>query len=130
MHITPVTTYAVRSMVYLKDNADKVVTLKAIAAGTVIPSPFLSKILQNLVRHGYLNSVKGKKGGFKLARPADNISVYDILRATSRGRLLKTPCHNGERKCEAYAACKLRGVWKDLDGLASVYLRSRTLAQL
>ena len=126
MHIAPITTYAVRSMVYLKDNADKVVTLKTIAAGTVIPYSFLSKILQNLVRHGYLKSVKGKMGGFKLARPAEDISVYDIVWTTTGGRLLKTPCRKGALTC----GCKLRGLWKDLDGLASVYLRSRTLAQL
>lgn len=130
MRITLATTYAVRSMVYLKDTSDKVVTLKTIAAATLVPHPFLSKILQSLVRHGYLASIKGKNGGFRLARPAENISVYDIVRATSVGRLLKTPCRNSTGDCDLYAACKLRGVWKDLDGLASVYLRSRTLSRL
>lgn len=130
MRITPKTTYAVRCMAYLKDNADKVVPLKTIAADTLIPHPFLSKILQNLVRHGHLASVKGKRGGFSLARPAGNISVYDIVRATSGGRLLKTPCRNSTGDCGHYTSCKLRGVWKDLEGLASVYLRSHTLARL
>ena len=130
MQITPKTTYALRCMAYLKDNTDTVLTLKAVSAGTQIPSPYLSKILQNLVRHGYLKSVKGKKGGFRLARPAENISVYDIVRATSGGRLLKTPCRKSAENCGGYTSCKLRGVWKDLEGMAGVYLRTRALSQL
>lgn len=131
MRITPITTYAVRCMVYLKDHPNEVTALKAIAAGTVIPYPFLSKILQNLVRHGFVKSAKGKKGGFRLAQPPENISLSDIVRATSRGgTLLRTACCTGTRNCVLYKTCKVRGVWKDLEGIVEMHLQSRKISQL
>lgn len=118
-------------MVYLKDHPNKVTALKAIADGTVIPRAFLSKILQNLVRHGFVKSTKGKKGGFKLEGSPENISLSDIVRATSReGAILRTACGTGSRSCVLYKTCKVRGVWKDLEGIVDMHLRSRKLSQL
>lgn len=73
--------YAIRSVVYLsvfvKDN--KKIGIKEIAKALELPSPFLGKILQNLVRHGILISTKGPNGGFMLKRAPQDISLMDII---------------------------------------------------
>lgn len=73
--------YAARALIYLGKNAtekDKV-GIKKIASDLGIPTPFLGKILQNLVRQKVLISTKGPNGGFALGKKAKDISLYDIV---------------------------------------------------
>jgi len=123
--------YAVRSLVYLKDHSGKAVTLKQIAAGIAVPAPFLSKILQNMTRHGLTVSERGSGGGFRLAFPADKINLRDIALAAAGERpLLKVPCLRNGAACARQKTCRLRTVWRDLEEVIEMQLRSRTLAQL
>jgi len=73
--------YAIRSVVYISvyANGDKNIGIKKISDELDIPSPFLGKILQTLVRKKILNSVKGPHGGFSLGRPSEDISIMDIV---------------------------------------------------
>lgn len=131
LQITQNTTYAVRCLVYLKDHPGKFRPLNQIAAGTNIPAPFLSKILQNMTRRGFTGSARGVGGGFQLALPAEKISMYDITIAASGGSsALKVPCNRGETPCSLRQDCRLRGVWSDLEEVIGMHLRRRTLAQL
>lgn len=131
LQITQNTTYAVRCLVYLKDHPGKFLPLKQIAAGTNIPAPFLSKILQNMTRRGFTGSARGIGGGFQLALPAEKINMYDIaIAASGSSSPLKVPCDRGEAPCALRQDCRLRGVWSDLGEVVSMQLRSRTLAQL
>jgi Rrf2 family protein len=73
--------YAIRAMIYLALNArsDTKVGIKKIAGDLDIPSPFLAKILQVLVKRKVLASTKGLNGGFSLVKDASKISLYDIV---------------------------------------------------
>ena len=71
--------YAIRALLHLAQHGDQPHRSRAIAQALTVPEPFLAKILQALVRHGLLLSFKGRGGGFKLARAADRISVYEIM---------------------------------------------------
>lgn len=73
--------YALRALIYLgkfsKD--DHMIGIKKISEDLGLSSPFLGKILQNLVKQKLLVSTKGPNGGFALARPADKITLWDIV---------------------------------------------------
>ena len=73
--------YAIRALIYLELYAspENKVGIKEIARELAIPSPFLGKILQGLVRSGILGSTKGPHGGFYLDRPAMDIPLMDII---------------------------------------------------
>ncbi len=73
--------YAIRATIYIALHAkpDEKVGIKKIAADLNLPSPFLAKILQVLVRRKILSSTKGPNGGFSLVRDADKISLYEIV---------------------------------------------------
>lgn len=129
--ITPQTTYAIRCLVYLKDRPGRLTPVREIASGTVIPAPFLNKVIGSLARHGLTESVRGHSGGIRLARSADRISLYDVLLATAGGKAaLKTPCGGFRGACRRSAGCRARTVWADLDRVISMHLRSRTISQL
>lgn len=73
--------YAVRALIYLGKNATEKekAGIKKIAGDLNIPTPFLGKILQNMVRQKMLVSTKGPNGGFALGKKAKDISLYDIV---------------------------------------------------
>jgi Rrf2 family protein len=73
--------YAVRALIYLGKYAEEgtKIGIKKISSELIIPTPFLGKILQHLVRQKILVSTKGPNGGFGLGRKPEEISLYDIV---------------------------------------------------
>lgn len=73
--------YAIRAVIYLALNAgeEKKIGIKQISKDLSIPTPFLGKILQTLAKQKLLSSTKGPHGGFGLGKPAEEISLIDIV---------------------------------------------------
>ena len=90
--ISKTSEYALRAMVYLAENPASPSPLQTIAATTQVPAGYLSKVMQQLVRAGLLNSQRGLGGGFSLARPASELSVYEVVQAVDPiSRILECP---------------------------------------
>jgi Rrf2 family protein len=81
MLVTRETDYAVRCVLYLARDRDKVTSVAEVAAAMHIPKSFLAKIVQRLVRSGILESIRGVKGGFRLAKKTREINLLAILEA-------------------------------------------------
>ena len=92
--------YAIRAVIYLAVYAtdDKRIGIKKIAEALNIPSPFLGKILQVLVRRKLLSSTKGPNGGFGLGKDPDEITLYDIIMEMDGDDLFDT-CLLGTGRC-------------------------------
>jgi Rrf2 family protein len=96
-----------------------------IAAREGIPKKFLEGILLGLKRRGFLESKKGKGGGYQLAKPANAICMGDAIRALE-GPLAPVPCVSKTayvkcRECPDEMACGLRLVMKDVrDAIAGI----------
>lgn len=73
--------YALRAMVYLAMNSDEPQITEKIAAGTKVPSGYLSKVLQSLSRAGLVKSQRGLGGGFVLKNQPDSITILEIVNA-------------------------------------------------
>ena len=73
--------YALRIVVYIAGAGGKPVTTRQIALATHVPESYLSKVLQGLSRGGLVSSQRGLHGGSVLARPADDITLYDVAQA-------------------------------------------------
>ncbi|MDF1575506.1 MAG: Rrf2 family transcriptional regulator [Bacteroidales bacterium] len=73
--------YAIRALIYLElySSPENKQGIKVISGQLYIPSPFLGKILQLLVKQQLLESVKGPHGGFYLRKPAMDISVMEVI---------------------------------------------------
>ena len=73
--------YGIRAVIYLASNGGekKKIGIKTISKDLGIPTPCLGKILQSLVKQKLLSSTKGPHGGFGLARPADKITLLDVV---------------------------------------------------
>jgi len=105
--------YAVRALIYLgkySEDGTKI-GIKKISSDLLIPTPFLGKILQNLVKQKVLVSTKGPHGGFGLGRKTDEISLYDIVRIVDGDDFFRNcligmqPCsthENNEKPCPVH----------------------------
>jgi Rrf2 family protein len=71
--------YALRAMVYLASQPEEASNSEKIAEATQVPAGYLSKVMRDLVVGGLLSSQRGPNGGFTLARPADKISILDVI---------------------------------------------------
>ncbi len=80
---------------------------KDIADAYGIPLPLLSKILQNLARHGLLVSEQGTRGGYRLARPARDINTLEVIRAID-GPIILTHCFTEHAHCDQSPRCPVR----------------------
>jgi len=119
--ITREADYSIRAILYLSqpDRTGNIVPVKELAEATDIPYRFLRKIMLGLVNNGFVTSVRGRSGGFRLARKAKRISLLDILRATDpRGVTLNRCLREGET-CSQVEHCpvhvQLANLQKQLD---------------
>jgi Rrf2 family protein len=80
---------------------------KDIAESYGIPTALLSKILQKLARNGLLVSEQGMHGGYRLARPAEDITTLEVIR-TIDGPIFLTQCFTEHRPCDQSERCPVR----------------------
>jgi Rrf2 family protein len=95
--------YAVRALIYLgkySEDGTKI-GIKKISSDLMIPTPFLGKILQNLVKQKILVSTKGPHGGFGLGRKISEISLYDIVRIVDGDDFFRN-CLIGMQACATH----------------------------
>jgi Rrf2 family protein len=109
--------------------AGELVTAEHIAKAQGIPVNFLENILRDLRRAGVVESRRGQQGGYALARPADETSVADVIRAVE-GPLANVRGLPPEELEYVGSAAKLRDVWVALRASVRSVLEQVTLADL
>lgn len=102
---------------------------KDIAASSTIPRPYLSSVLNALARNGLIKAKRGYRGGFALTRPAENISVLEVVEAVD-GLAWREGCLLGLSVCTDERACPSHEFWKPEKDKIEEYLRSLTLAEV
>ena len=103
------TGYALQSLAAMPEDGSFVMA-KDMAENLKLPLPFLAKILQNLARAEILESVRGPKGGFRLARPAHKVSVGEVLIAME-GEGSLDRCVMGFPQCDPETPCPMHDAW-------------------
>jgi Rrf2 family transcriptional regulator, iron-sulfur cluster assembly transcription factor len=123
--------YGLQAMIYiaLHSTDGKNVDLGQIAEKQEIPKHFLSKILQMLVKNGLLNSMKGPTGGFSLSRPADDITLIEVIDAID-GLDVFTQCGIGFKKCDDDHPCPIHNEYKHVRNNIRELFENKTLLEL
>ncbi len=123
--------YALRILIDLAENLDDgYITLKEVADRQEISEKYLESIVKDLVKDGIVEGLRGKGGGYRLARPADEINVLDILRSAD-GTMAPVAClEEGSELCSRAAECRTLPLWKGLDKVVSGYLGGFTVQDL
>jgi Rrf2 family nitric oxide-sensitive transcriptional repressor len=91
MRLTVFSDYALRVLAYLARHPDRFVTIQEIAGHYGVSGNHLMKVVQHLAASGFVLTLRGPRGGLRLARPAQEIRVGDVVRGTEAG-LVAMPC--------------------------------------
>jgi Rrf2 family nitric oxide-sensitive transcriptional repressor len=109
MRLTLHTDFALRLLMLLALEPDKIHTIEEVARRYRISRNHLMKVAQKLVQEGFVDGLRGRGGGLKLARPADRINLGAVIRKTEDSLAL-VECFDREKNgCLVSSACGLRG---------------------
>lgn len=123
--------YAVRVMLALAthDKKEEYVTLDAIAKEQEISEKYLEGIVAVLSKAGLVESVRGKGGGYRLSRPAEDYTLYEIL-TLCEGSLSPVSCLECKpNPCARAGICKTLPVWERLEKTIDDFFARRNLAR-
>ncbi|HLM31933.1 MAG TPA: Rrf2 family transcriptional regulator [Solirubrobacterales bacterium] len=130
--------YGVRLMVELgRRSGTEPVALAAVAEAETLPLSYLEHLVAKLRQVGLVTSVRGAHGGYKLARPAEEITMLDVVEALE-GPVAPMECFHADREgrvlCSHEAdgdhACATKLLWTRVHGGVSKALAGTTLAEL
>ena len=135
MRLTKRGEYALRALIDLglaREVGRPLLQIGELAKKENIPVKFLEQILVELKAHGYLNSKRGKNGGYFLKRPMQAIKIGEVVRRME-GPLAPIPCVSqtayGRCSCPDEAHCGLRMLMLDVRNAIANILDRYTLAQ-
>jgi len=133
MQISRKADYAIRALIYVAAiNGRRTCSINEIAENEKIPREYLAKILKELTQKGFLLSYKGVNGGYRMAKPREEISFLDILIAT-QGPFVLSSCNMDSRTepgCKGKDACASFEFWDDLHKKLKKTMADMTLGKI
>jgi Rrf2 family iron-responsive transcriptional regulator len=113
VRLTRQTNYAVRILMYCAANEGRLSRIPEIAAAYSVSELFLFKILQPLVEARLVETVRGRNGGVRLGRPADKISLFDVVRVTEDSFSMAECFDNDATECPLVDSCGLNAALRE-----------------
>lgn len=130
MRMAEYTDYSLRVLMYCASNPDRLVTIPEIAEAYGVSRNHLMKIVHDLGRQGLLETTRGRGGGLRLLRPASQIRIGDVVRATETDFRLVECFDESTNACNLSPSCRMKRL---LDSALAAYFREldgATLADL
>jgi Rrf2 family transcriptional regulator, nitric oxide-sensitive transcriptional repressor len=128
MRLTLHTDYALRALIRVAIADGKLITINDIAESFDVSKQHLMKVVNDLSRKGYLDTVRGRNGGIRLSRRARDINIGQVVRDTEELEVIGCLAQRGY--CPIQRICVLRGVLSDATDAFLAELDGYTLADL
>ncbi|QDH69376.1 SUF system Fe-S cluster assembly regulator [Marilutibacter alkalisoli] len=129
LRVTKLTDYATVVMTVLATRPDDVLSTSELAERAGLEPPTVAKVLKPLAQAGLVEGFRGVNGGYRLARPANEIGLIEIVEAME-GPLGMTECSVHGGNCTIEDQCGVRANWRHINDVIVAALRDMTLAQM
>jgi FeS assembly SUF system regulator len=130
LRVTKLADYGIVMLTYFATHSGSTFNARDVAKVVRLPLPVVSKVLKLLSRHGLLASQRGIKGGYGLARAAQDITVAEIIRALE-GPIAVTECSDSlHGDCDLQVGCPVRTNWHLINRAIHDALEKITLAEM
>lgn len=129
LRVTKLTDYATVVLTVLAAQQAEVLSATELADAAGLESPTVSKLLKPLAQAGLVEGLRGVRGGYRLTRPADQITLIEIVEAME-GPLAITECSQHQSQCGIAEQCGVRSNWRLINDVVADALRGVTLAQM
>lgn len=129
MRLTTFSDYALRVLMYAATAEDRLITIEETARTYGISRAHLMKVVNLLTKSGYIKGVRGRSGGFTLARRPDEINLGAVVRATEADFAL-VECFATGNQCVITSACRLPAILNEALNSFVATLERYTLADI
>ena len=129
MWISTKAQYGLRALIEIAAAKGEPMALKNVADKQEISQHYLEQIASQLRRAGFIRSVRGAYGGYKLARAPEAITALEVVEAME-GSLAPVSCIEDVDSCHRAGACGTEGLWRRVDNAVREVLLASTLADL
>ncbi len=130
MKLNNTSQYAIRILAYIADHKEKsLLSAVELSTALVIPYKFLTKIMTELVKADFIESIRGREGGFKLQKKASEIKVDDILNIFNDS-IKEEECILGIGFCNGMCKCALHDQWMEPKLLMQKMFRESSLEDI
>jgi Rrf2 family protein len=129
LRVSEATSLALHAMALLAQNGRHSVSCNEMASTLSVSEAHLSKVLQRLGKQGFVSSTRGPKGGFRLARPADQVSLLEVYEAID-GPVHFSNCLFETPVCEGHGHCIMGDLLNTVDQEVLRYLQDTRLVDL
>ena len=122
--------YALRAAIHLaRQEPGQTTSLAEISSGEAIPKKFLEKIIQDMIHAGLVQSRRGARGGYLMARPSDQISFKDVMEAVE-GPISLNLCVGAPHICSVSSTCGMQHIWAEGQRRLIDYFATTKLSEL
>ena len=129
LRVTKLTDYATVVLTVLAAQPGVVLSASELAEQSGLESPTVSKLLKPLAQAGLVSGLRGVRGGYRLARAAEDISLCEIVEAME-GPLAITECSQDHSQCGIAHQCGVRSNWRLINDVLAETLRGVSLASM
>jgi len=130
MRLTTFSDYSLRVLIYLGLRNHRLSTIREIAAAYDISRNHLMKVVHHLASGGHVETVRGKGGGLRLARPPGEIRIGEVVRQSEQGATLVECFDPATSRCRIQRCCRLQGLFAQAAEAFFQVLDGYTLADL
>jgi len=127
--ISRLTDYGTLILVFLASQERHLCSASEVAAGTHVAQPTVQKLLKLLAKTGFVDSVRGADGGYRLACDPGSITAAQILDALE-GPVAITECSADDGDCALESHCQVGSAWQKINAAIRLALSDVTLADL
>lgn len=129
LRLSKLTDYGIVVMTYLAQEPGRVHAANEVAAATLVAQPTVSKLLKGLSQAGLVMSLRGAKGGYRLSRRPEEISVAQVVDALE-GPVALTECSSDSSHCVQESHCSVRGNFQRINSAIRGALDGISLAEM
>ncbi len=123
------TDYAMLIMSHMAKEPHSILSATSLAEVASLSTPTVSKVLKMLAEAGLVSSIRGADGGYRLTRPAQAISLVDVI-AAMEGEFAMTECCEKLDTCVINGKCLLRENWRKINSTIQSFLAELTILDM
>ena len=130
MQLTYFSDYALRLALYLAAHPDRVVSVQEVSRAYLVSSHHMVKVARLLAGRGIVEAVRGRRGGLRLAVPAEHLTIGALVRLTEPNFHVVECFDRAGNTCPIAPACGMKGIFQRAQGAFLDVLDEHTIAEL
>ena len=130
LRISKIIDYGTLILTHMAGTPDRVISAAELASALDLGPATVSKVLKSLGQNGLVTSTRGSRGGYSLARPANQINIAQIIDALDDQPFGLTECTSTPGVCSVEADCHIRSNWERINAIVRRTLEGVTVADM